>query len=472
MDTRIKDFSTNMMTSTVNKLKESKTSQAESAFYSLFDSAVKNNAGLDNDSQLSRLQENYPQSEQADVSGGQNIKKADVTVSNASENKEISDGVQDTDAVQDTEQTDVEKAQEVIKKFCKELGIDEEQLTGQMDALLDSVMALLMQKFDITEEQLNQVLGELGLTPADLFNNADLMSVLVEISGAGDIAEILTNEDLYVQVQEVMKETGMLFESIVEDGQLKPEELQQLAQSLDIIEQSSAQTEDGLIIEQTGNVENEPDAELPVLEVVDNRPQTEKENFSQENSTMTGQEGFSHFSTQVAQAAREIAEPGIQSFVQNVDMEEIIQQVVERVKLEIQPDTTNIEMQLHPESYGKLNLHVSVREGVVTAQMAVENEMVKSALEAQVVQLKEEMMAKGLKVDAVEVTIASHEFEQNLEDGQQQDAHTQEADNHGHRQINLRNEALTLEELMEMSEQDALARKIMLENGNSIDFSA
>ena len=129
-------------------------------------------------------------------------------------------------------------------------------------------------------------------------------------------------------------------------------------------------------------------------------------------------------------------------------------------------------MQLHPESYGKLNLHVSVREGVVTAQMAVENEMVRSALEAQVVMLKDEMAARGLKVDAVEVTIASHEFERNLDEGQQEQEHAQETDSHTHRRINLQSEPLTLEELMEMSESEALTRKIMLENGNSIDYSA
>lgn len=447
MDTRIKDFSGSLMAGSMNKLREAKTSKAEAAFYSLFDSAVKNNAGKDNTADLGQLSANADKTDAADVSAKQNTKAAADTVRpEMTQQGDASENVKNAVKVDDSKQTAVEKAEAVIKKICDELGIDEEQLVQQMDGLMESIMALLMQEFDVTKEQLNQVLDSMGLTVTDLFDKTDLMSVLVELSGAEDISAVLTNEELYVQTQDIMQQIATLQEDFAETGQLSPEELQKLSQSIETVRQ-------------------------PVLEITAEKAQPEKDSSQPEHS-MTGQEGFQQFTGRVAQFVQETVRADGSMVTQNIDMEEIIRQIVDHVKLEVQPDTTSLEMQLHPESYGKLNLHVSVREGVVTAQMAVENEMVRSALEAQVVMLKEEMAARGLKVDAVEVTIASHEFERNLDEGQQEQEHAHETDAHTHRRINLQSEPLTLEGLMEMSEAEALTRKIMLENGNSIDYSA
>ena len=80
------------------------------------------------------------------------------------------------------------------------------------------------------------------------------------------------------------------------------------------------------------------------------------------------------------------------------------------------------------------------------------------------------MNNQGLKVEAVEVTIASHEFEQNLENGftnQQQP----EPDNHqtGRRSILASDMNLNMEDL---DEGDKLAARIMVQNGNSMDVTA
>lgn len=473
MDTRIKDFSGSLMAGSMNKLREAKASKAEAAFYSLFDSAVKNNAGKDNTADLGQLSANAAKSDGADVSAQQNTKAAADTVRpETTQQGDASENVKNDVKVDDSKQTAVEKAEAVIKKICDELGIDEEQLIQQMDGLMESIMALLMQEFDVTKEQLNQVLDSMGLTVADLLDKTDLMSVLVELSGAEDISAVLTNEELYVQTQDIVQQIATLQEDFAEVSQLSPEELQKLSQSIETVRQpEKVQENPEPVAEQPQDVADMPDTEQPVLEITAEKVQPEKDSSQPEHS-MTGQEGFQQFTGRVAQFVQETVRADGSMFAQNVDMEEIIRQIVDHVKLEVQPDTTSLEMQLHPESYGKLNLHVSVREGVVTAQMAVENEMVRSALEAQVVMLKDEMAARGLKVDAVEVTIASHEFERNLDEGQQEQEHAQETDSHTHRRINLQSEPLTLEELMEMSESEALTRKIMLENGNSIDYSA
>ncbi|MEG1291971.1 MAG: flagellar hook-length control protein FliK, partial [Lachnospiraceae bacterium] len=77
----------------------------------------------------------------------------------------------------------------------------------------------------------------------------------------------------------------------------------------------------------------------------------------------------------------------------------------------------------------------------------------------------------GIKVEAIEVTIGTHEFEQNLEGNQQNSSEEQkeEAGKNPRRSINLNN----LDELSGvMSEEESLAAKIMSQHGNRVDLTA
>ena len=96
----------------------------------------------------------------------------------------------------------------------------------------------------------------------------------------------------------------------------------------------------------------------------------------------------------------------------------------------------------------------------------------RQALESQMNVLKENMNEQGMKVEAIEVTIASHEFERNLEQNQQNmPGEQQESDS---RKSSRRNINLNSQEELEggFSEEENLAAKIMAEQGNSMDLTA
>lgn len=131
-----------------------------------------------------------------------------------------------------------------------------------------------------------------------------------------------------------------------------------------------------------------------------------------------------------------------------------------------------MEMQLNPENLGKIYLNISEKEGVIRAQLAAQNEMVKEALETQMVELRQNLNQQGIKVDAIEVTVATHEFEQNL-DGQakqEEQAGEQMEQNQkkARRSLNL-NDLDGLSGLM--SEEEELVAKIMRDNGNQVDLT-
>lgn len=159
----------------------------------------------------------------------------------------------------------------------------------------------------------------------------------------------------------------------------------------------------------------------------------------------------------------------------SVNSSEIINQIVEQARVNVNSEEINIQMQLNPENLGKVYLNVSEKEGIVNAHLTVTNEIVKQALETQMVALKENLVQAGVKVDAIEVTVASHEFERNLEQGQmsqeqqnQQKGENQQDDGR-RRNLNMSN----LDELSGiMTEEEMLVAQMMKDNGNSVDLTA
>ena len=149
-----------------------------------------------------------------------------------------------------------------------------------------------------------------------------------------------------------------------------------------------------------------------------------------------------------------------------------MRQVSQMTRVMVSQAESSIEMQLNPANLGKVYLQVVSREGVITAQLAAQNEAVREALESQVAVLKENMNQQGIKVEAIEVTIASHEFERNLEQNQQSPAQEQQEENA--RKSSRRNINLNSPEDLEgaMTEEEDLVAKIMTDQGNSVDLTA
>ena len=168
-----------------------------------------------------------------------------------------------------------------------------------------------------------------------------------------------------------------------------------------------------------------------------------------------------------------LPEESVQPYTSQVDAFDLIDQIAKNVRVTISSAETSMEMQLNPENLGKLYLNISEREGVIRAQITVQNAAVKEALEVQLVELRQSLNQQGIKVDAIEVTVGAHEFEQNLEENareeEQMQQQMQESKKGTRRSLNL-NELDGLSGLM--SEEEQLAAQIMKDNGNQVDLTA
>ena len=126
----------------------------------------------------------------------------------------------------------------------------------------------------------------------------------------------------------------------------------------------------------------------------------------------------------------------------------------------------SIEMQLYPEHLGKVGIQVVSREGILTAQITAENEAVKRVIETQIATLKENFNNQGYKVENVEVTIASHSFEEN---GMNQN---NESDNQKNGRKSRKIDKATLDEINGISTDDEKEREMMSTRGSTVSYMA
>lgn len=159
---------------------------------------------------------------------------------------------------------------------------------------------------------------------------------------------------------------------------------------------------------------------------------------------------------------------------QIVEYRQIVNQLVETIKVVIRPDTTQMSMQLNPEQLGRVTLQMTAKNGQMTASFIVQNEMAKEAIESNMAVLRENLSNQGLKVEAVEVTISDFSLSDKGEEstlGQEQGQEQQSQNSSKGQRRQLR-----LDELMEnedeLSEQEQEAVERMKATGATVDFIA
>ena len=414
---------------------------------------------------------------------------------------------------------------EKLKKlFSEKLGVSEEELAAAMEQLGITFENLLMGEgfqelgmeltgaADITDLLFHggfqELMQEANLLLAQLSEQVDLspqeLQALIQEFGTMDApedAEMTVNPDELPEGQ--IPETGMEEEAVppAETGQQKvpgqtvtPEapqtETQQKAPET-AVQQKVQET----VVQETPE-ENPQDKGALDTEQLQGVVETEKQAGAQEELQQElSQEEQKSFSSQLKTEAGKEQGPetsqnsqtaSFQTTVQNtvagtgetvqtvqttyVDVQDILRQVSEFTRVTVTRNISTIEMQLNPEHLGKLFMQLSSKEGVITAQLVAQNEAVRQALESQMNVLKENMNEQGMKVEAVEVTVASHEFEEQFQNGQQMDS--QQEEHRGRSQRRFLNVEQLDERAGQLSEEDSLAAKIMVENGNSMDMTA
>ena len=432
-----------------------------------------------------------------------------VVATNAGSNKNIKTAEA---SGQETESLDEEK----IKDLAEEIS----EITNQ---IVDKIKS----EFEVTDEEIEEAMEVLGLTIADLTKPAELRNLLMELTGTSDSIELLTNVELYDSVKEVTDFASNLFTEVAKDFSLSTEQLTEMINTesfeealneVDVsVTSNEAETEADTEVVSEVTVDKTTDAALafensdkananetkPVESNNSNESEevpidTEKkapekiekpESFTQSslmndeamNERSENRKSFNFDSSknqeftfnqtqavtnQTVNTVGDIVET-VTSYTTGADTDSIMRQVTDYVKVHISEDVTKMEIELHPASLGTVNMQINSQNGQITAHLTVQNELVKSVLETQMIKLQETFDEQGTKVSAIEVTVAEYSLNSQSDNNYSEERNGR---NYGSKKkgINL-NEIGSLDEL---DEEEQLEAKVMEMNGSSVNYTA
>lgn len=343
-----------------------------------------------------------------------------------------------------------------------------EEAAKVLGILMADIRELLMQTFEVSEDELSNMMAELQITDMDLLNPDVINQLAAKLTGAEDMMELLFNPEFADVLKELNQEiAGMKQEAFDTLGVAEKEAVKLLEQLV----QTEPEAADETVVKENREASEYEQVTDGQTQETQTQQVTAEHTTAQESSAKDSESGrdFSQNMAQSQTAANPImanVEQAIEAVLPEVDAESVIRQLVERAHVAVREDVSSFEMQLNPEHLGRINLSVVAKDGMVTAQIAAENAAVKEVLESQIVTLKESLNNQGIQVEAVEVTIASHEFERNLDEQQ-----SRNEDGQNNQKKRFRFDVMEASE-EELTPADVIMRDMMLANGNQINYMA
>lgn len=353
----------------------------------------------------------------------------------------------------------------------KSTAVNQSQDNSNVDKIagaLNEIKEQIKDVLDISDDEFEAAMEALGFTMQDLLKANNLTALVAQITGTDGALALITDTNLSDQLKQILDFVSVKTDELAQSMNMTVDELAdyinanadnpaftdalagaleaKAADSKDNTDnaEQDVTVEDGSQTWQNGTQDNLA-AKITVENTSSDNNASQDKDFTRHGDAKAD---LSENSTGIAaNLTQSINDSFGEVLVENagqVDAADIVQQIIDSVKVVSTESLQSMEIQLTPENLGKIHLTVSSRDGIMTAQIAAQDEAVKKAIENQLAVLKENFNNQGLKVEHVEVTVESHAFEgnQNPADGSRQN------------QESGRRRTLNLDSLMGLSEEE------------------
>ena len=308
----------------------------------------------------------------------------------------------------------------------------------QAVCLLTNVVLFVMDQTQMSFGELNEQLENLGMDWSDLTNLEGIKDFFLQTKGI-DASDLLVDETLNQELQSFIQEWQDIFAA----QDVPVDDVSQIIDSVDEdllddmittqmipVEETNGEPvtqrmpDEGRTVQDNATIFTDSNPEEPVITKVNisNDPAGQQnELYSQQDAKNTTEDTVK---VQDVTETKEVVNPILQNIqdalnevastehTDNVNKPQpVVEQIVEQVRVHMNQDTTSMELQLYPEHLGKIQIHVVSKDGVMTARIAAETEQAKQAIENGLANLKEAFEQQDLKVEAVEVMVATAGFE-------------------------------------------------------------
>ena len=358
----------------------------------------------------------------------------------------------------------------------------------------------MAQAFDISEDEILNAMEILGLMMGDLLKPQNIQLLVTNLDGQDKTLDLLTDPDLNTIMQDLIEDAkGMKSELMNELEDLSQEGeksfIKDSAKEVDPSLKTIGIKEPEIVLHaekeilpkdlkasQSKDLTSEIKVDTPELseettfKPVENTGETARENGKNSGFEHQGNNQGTNLFNQLLDNITQnmdVAPTETAQYTNRAQMENIIRQITDRITITHASTESSIELHLHPASLGNVNILLTSSKDGIVAKFTAQNEIVKEAVESQMMTLQQKFSEQGIKVTSIEVTIASHAFEQNLQQNDQNGGYEQQQSKGRRplRRINLA-EGIGIDDEDDISDADRIAAQMMAANGNSVDFSA
>jgi flagellar hook-length control protein FliK len=446
------------------------------------------------------------------TSSNNNVKDTTTQDTNVKDATTNDTNVKDTTAT-DTQDTIKDAAEGQVNdtdnQVAEEPEVDDtiiEEIATALNFILDQIKELI----GVDDDAIVATMDDLGLNQGDLLNSDNLAQFVTTLSGEESTISLVANEDLYSKLQSLTEVVDTQFETILDNTGIGEEELNVILENFAVeenpVEENPIEEANQALNPQENVASTETEEDEPIVIVQDNttKPATTYSKLpenQQDTTNLVSENQSSNSKTEKNQNNQSKDYSENQSFSQNQETtvnenvsevaetttsytsdstESIMRQLADTVKLIKEDNLTQMELQLHPASLGTVNVSLITKGGAVTAQFTTQSEQVRAAIESQAAQLQQDLENQGVKVEAIDVTVESHQMERNLDQEnsrkEKEGEQTEESMRATRRaNINLRTlgeDGDVLEEIQGADEATRIAMELMSANGNTMDMLA
>lgn len=447
------------------------------------------------------------QTDVADVAPQKDVSKEYETYSKQEQIDNSEDKLLNSEKTTSKEDVETAKA-----KTTDEEATEEKMVLDNVVLLVKQVKETLQETLELTDQQFEDILSNMGITAAELLNDDNLKNFILQAEGATNV-DLLVNENLSVFVSDLTAKVSQLvldasfdenfdIHGLIKDNTMMLDEaLKNFDTNVDIIVDDNFIAKDVVELDLFDEGVKQTDVAMDenpqgIAEGLNEQPKTVfKQNDS--SSNVEKNDEYAPEKTIVAEHAELDGQPmsddnsfeqttnhQIQAnlnqaiddavtanvdntaFSGNVQEADIVRQIIDQIKVNVGKDIQSVEVQLNPENLGKVYVNVEAKDGIMQAKIVAETEAAKNAIENNLAVLKENFSVNEIKVEAIEVMVAAYGF---FEESQNGDFDNQEQANDTSKSIGGINVNSVDEDAL--TEEEALEVEIMRTQGNTVSYT-
>ncbi len=339
-----------------------------------------------------------------------------------------------------------------------------EDLQNSVDAANDDIAQRIAKILNIPVEEVTQILNSLNMTAMDLTDKAALSEFMQKVFDATGPVQLLNVPGIGRMMEEAGKAAGIYSDLALRVTELTTAESQGLSlegftemQSTDenlqatidavmqravnnadlsdvpgkealVGNEQSLRANDNADAARTSQTQNNQITDVVKLYENEAAKAGTFSNFNEDSSSHqdnTGQRSFDsnavftgNVNTSQTSTVNTFAAVRAEA-ARSTNTEDVINQIMDRIKVDVKGGVSEIKMILRPEQLGDVTLKVSFENGVITAQFLAENQRVKEIIEANFTQLKNSLQQQGLEVSDLSVAVdqnnAQNDQQRNME---------------------------------------------------------